>query len=136
MADTARRMSSEEPLKVRPYLWYAVLCGLPPTDYRGVLSLNAVVNELVASRLPYSKDFFIVVAWQRGIGTFQFRWQVSDEDGGVLGRSEPVPVVMELRGNQLTLPNTLTVHKLGLYLFEGFLDGDVTFKTTLNVTGK
>lgn len=96
--------------------------------------MNAVVNELVASNLPYTKDFFLAVGWQRGAGDFEFEWRVSDEDGAELVRSEPVVVQMELSGNQLTVPWTLTAHKRGLYLIEGLLDGETAFRTTLNVT--
>lgn len=95
-----------------------------------------VVNELCAPGFPHSKEMFLVVAWQRGLGTFQFYWQLSDEDGAALLRSEPVSVVMDPVGNELTLPYALTVRAPGLYLVEGFVDGEITFKTTFRVSSR
>jgi hypothetical protein len=117
-------------------LWFAVLCAFPPTKYRGVLSLIGVVNELIAPKFPYSKSVHLVIAWQRGMGTFQFDWRIVNQDGDIIVEIEPIPITMYPEGNQHTAPFTLTVRKLGLYLFEGFLDGDDAFKTTLRVVPK
>ena len=124
----------QDALKIRPDLWYGLICALPPQEYRDVVSLIGVANELVAPEFPYSKDLYIVVAWQQGFGTFQFHMRITDEDGNVLGETDPFPVVMELLGNQLTLPYKFIVHTTGTYLFEGFLDGEATFKTILRIS--
>ncbi len=123
-----------EPVKIRPDLWYVVLCAAPPAVYKEVTSLIGVFNELVAPEFPYSKSFYLVVAWQRGLGAFSFHWRLSNEDGKRLLQAEPTEIIMELAGNELTMPYKLEVHAPGLYLIEGFLDDAETFKTTFRVS--
>ncbi len=123
-----------EPLKIRPDPWYAVICGFPPSDYLGIRSLIGVANELAAPAFPHTRNMYLVIGWQRGLGTFQFYFRISDQDGTALLQSQPTAIAMELRGNELTMPYTVTVNGPGLYLVEGFLDDELTFRTTLEVT--
>ena len=126
-------MNLTEPLKLQPDLWYAVLCGYPPTKLRGVLSLVGVFNEVIARQFPYTKALYLVVAWQRGVGRFKFRWQMASEDGQLLHRSEIAEIEMYPEGTQFTEPLTITFAGPGGYLVEGFLDDEDAFKTTFRV---
>lgn len=124
-----------ELLKIRPVLWYALICALAPTEYKGGIFLNGVVNELVAPEFPYSKHLFIVIGWQRGLGPFDFYWRLVDEDNKPLGQCEPLRVTFSAdKSYQLTMQYTLTANGCGYYLFDGFLDGEKTFTTILRVS--
>lgn len=122
------------PLKARPSLSYAVLCGLPPQDYKATTNLLAIANEILADRFPYTKQLYLVAGWQRGIGVFEFAFRISDEDGSVLAESPRSQIPMTSEGtDDLVQPLTLKFGRPGFYLVEGFLDGKETFKITFRV---
>lgn len=123
-----------QPLKLWPDLAYAVLCGFPPQKLRNTVSLLGVANEIVAPRLPYHKDLYLVVAWDGGLGSFALDLEGRDEDGKPVFRTAPFDVAMYLEGRtQQTMPLQFDFSAYGLITIEGFLDGESSFKTRLRV---
>ena len=124
----------EQPLRIPPDLSYAVLCAFPPSDALGAHSLIGILNEIVAPELPYAKQVYLVVAWQRGMGTFRFQYRITDQDGALVAESQPDLIAMEQDGNEMTYPSKIHFSRPGLYLIEGFLDDDRCFRITLRTS--